>query len=92
MPQPMVLIQPLFQFYTWRHKMTASEWAAIAVAVGTLIGFLGVSVKFLVKSYLSELKPNGGSSVKDKVNEITFQVQRLEARIDEIYRLLCEKK
>jgi hypothetical protein len=72
--------------------MTANEWAAIAVAVGTLIGFLGVGVKFLVKSYLSELKPNGGSSVKDKVNEITFQVQRLEARIDEIYRLLCEKK
>jgi outer membrane murein-binding lipoprotein Lpp len=72
--------------------MTANEWAAIAVAVGTLIGFLVTGVRFLVKSYLSELKPNGGSSVKDKVNEITFQVQRLEARIDEIYRLLCEKK
>jgi hypothetical protein len=72
--------------------MTASEWAAIAVAFGTLVGFLAVGVKFLVKIYLSELKPNGGSSVKDKVNEITFQVQRLEARIDEIYRLLCEKK
>ena len=72
--------------------MTASEWAAIAVAFGTLVGILAVGVKFLVKIYLSELKPNGGSSVKDKVNEITFQVQRLEARIDEIYRLLCEKK
>ena len=72
--------------------MTANEWAAIAVAVGTLVGFLVTGVRFLVKSYLSELKPNGGSSVKDKVNEITFQVQRLEARIDEIYRLLCEKK
>jgi outer membrane murein-binding lipoprotein Lpp len=72
--------------------MTPNEWAAIAVAVGTLIGFLVTGVRFLVKSYLSELKPNGGSSVKDKVNEITFQVQRLEARIDEIYRLLCEKK
>jgi len=72
--------------------MTANEWAAIAVAVGTLIGFLVTGVRFLVKSYLSELKPNGGSSVKDKVNEITFKVERLEARIDEIYRLLVKKQ
>jgi len=71
--------------------MTANEWASIAVAVGTLIGFLVAGVRFLVKSYLSELKPNGGSSVKDKVNEITFKVERLEARIDEIYRLLVKK-
>jgi uncharacterized protein Yka (UPF0111/DUF47 family) len=71
--------------------MTANEWASIAVAVGTLTGFLVASVRFLVKSYLSELKPNGGSSVKDKVNEITFKVERLEARIDEIYRLLVKK-
>jgi uncharacterized protein Yka (UPF0111/DUF47 family) len=71
--------------------MTANEWAAICVAVGTLTGFLVTGVRFLVKSYLSELKPNGGSSVKDKVNEITFKVERLEARIDEIYRLLVKK-
>ena len=72
--------------------MTANEWAAILVAVGTLCGFLVAGVRFLVKSYLSELKPNGGSSVKDKVDEITFKVERLEARIDEIYRLLVKKK
>ncbi len=91
MPQPVGKIPPLFQFYSWCHKMTANEWAAICVAVGTLIGFLVTGVRFLVKSYLSELKPNGGSSVKDKVNEITFKVERLEARIDEIYRLLVKK-
>ncbi len=33
--------------------MTANEWASIAVAVGTLIGFLVAGVRFLVKSYLS---------------------------------------
>jgi hypothetical protein len=91
MPQLMGKIPLLFQFYSWCHKMTANEWASIAVAVGTLTGFLVASVRFLVKSYLSELKPNGGSSVKDKVNEITFKVERLEARIDEIYRLLVKK-
>jgi outer membrane murein-binding lipoprotein Lpp len=71
--------------------MTANEWASIAVAVGTLTGFLVAGVRFLVKSYLSELKPNGGSSVKDKINEINQQVERLEARIDEIYRLLVKR-
>ncbi len=91
MPQLMVLTPPLFLFYIWRHKMTANEWAAIAVAVGTLIGFLVTGVRFLVKSYLSELKPNGGNSVRDRIDSITNQVDRLEVRIDEIYRLLVKK-
>lgn len=71
--------------------MTANEWAAICVAVGTLIGFLVTGVRFLVKSYLSELKPNGGSSMRDKINDITAQVERLEIRTDEIYRLLIKR-
>jgi hypothetical protein len=64
--------------------MTANEWAAIAVAFGTLIGFLGVGVKFLVKSYLSELKSNGGSSLRDSVD-------RLERQVEEIYRILITR-
>ena len=64
--------------------MTPADWAGIAVSIMTLIvGFTG-SIRWLVKHYLSELRPNGGGSVKDQVN-------RLEARVDEIYRLLCEK-
>lgn len=72
--------------------MSANEWAAIAVAVGTLTGFLITGVRFLVKSYLSELKPNGGTSVRDRIDIITTQVERLEVRIDEIYRLLVKNK
>jgi len=64
--------------------MSAQDWAALAVALMTLTaGFAGF-VKWLVKHYLSELKPNGGGSVKDQVN-------RLEERVDQIYLLLCEK-
>ena len=64
--------------------MTAQDWAAFAVALMTLtVGFTGL-VKWLVKHYLSELKPNGGGSVKDQVN-------RLEQRVDQIYTILCEK-
>ena len=71
--------------------MSIEQWVGIAVGVCTLVGAFAMSVRHLVKYYLAELKPNGGSSVKDKVNEITFKVERLEARIDEIYRLLVKK-
>jgi len=61
--------------------MNAVDWAAMAVAVTTVIGsFIGL-VRWLVKHYLSELKNNGGSSLKD-------QVDRLEVRVDTIIRLL----
>jgi hypothetical protein len=61
------------------------QWTAFAVSMMTLMaGFAGL-VKWLVKHYLSELKPNGGGSVKDQVN-------RLESRVDQIYLLLCEKE
>jgi hypothetical protein len=65
--------------------MTATEWAGLAVALMTLTaGFAGL-IRWLVKHYLYELKPNGGGSVKDQVN-------RLEERVDQIYLLLCEKE
>jgi H+/Cl- antiporter ClcA len=64
--------------------MSATDWAALIVAVMTILGGFVTSVRWLVKHYLSELRPNGGSSVKDQVN-------RLESRVDQIYLLLCEK-
>jgi hypothetical protein len=64
--------------------MTAQDWAALAVAISTLVGSFALMVRWLVKHYLEELKPNGGSSVKDQVN-------RLEARVDQIYMLLSNR-
>ena len=64
--------------------MSATDWAALIVAVMTILGGFATSVRWLVKHYLAELKPNGGGSVKDQVN-------RLESRVDQIYLLLCEK-
>jgi hypothetical protein len=65
--------------------MSAMDWAAFAVAMMTLLGGFTAAVRWLVKHYLNELKPNGGGSVKDQVN-------RLESRVDQIYLLLCEKE
>ena len=61
--------------------MPALDWAALAVAVISIVtGFIG-SIRWLVKHYLAELKPNGGSSMNDRLN-------RLEARVETIIVLL----
>ena len=64
--------------------MTPNDWAALAVAITTLIGTLAVAVRHLVKHFLSELKPNGGSSLRDQVN-------RLEEKVDTLYQILIQK-
>jgi hypothetical protein len=61
--------------------MTAQDYAALAVAIATVLGGVTAMLQFMVKHYLQELKPNSGSSIKD-------QVIRLEARVDTIIELL----
>jgi hypothetical protein len=64
--------------------MTLQDWAAFALSITSLVGAFAIMIRWMVKHYLNELKPNGGGSVKDQVN-------RLESRVDDIYRMLCEK-
>ena len=61
--------------------MSPQDYAALAVAIVTVLGGVTAMLQFLVKHYLAELKPNSGSSIKDQVN-------RLEARVDTILELL----
>lgn len=61
--------------------MSANDIAALAVAATTVIGSFIGSVRWLVKHYLAELKPNGGSSMNDRLN-------RLEARVETVIQLL----
>jgi hypothetical protein len=64
--------------------MTPAEWAGIAVSVITLVAGFSTAVRWLVKHYLYELKPNSGSSLKDSVT-------RLERQVEEIYRILLSR-
>ena len=59
------------------HPTTSQE-------VMTIIGGVGALIRFLVKHYLYELKPNGGGSMNDRIT-------RLEQRLDDIYKFLLEK-
>jgi hypothetical protein len=61
--------------------MNAMDMAALAVAATTVIGSFIGSVRWLVKHYLAELKPNGGSSMNDRIS-------RLEERVETVIRLL----
>ena len=72
--------------------MTIMNWAGLAVAISTLSGSLVGTVRFLVNHYLKELKPNGGSSLRDEQNRQGESIKRLESRIDSIYELLMERK
>ena len=63
--------------------MNPADWAGLAVAITTLIGALSMGVKHLTKHYLSELKPNGGSSIKDKVNHLEEKVDLLTEFVKE---------
>jgi hypothetical protein len=64
--------------------MKLSDWVAVISVAFTALGGMAVLVQFLVKHYLAELRPNGGSSIKDQVND-------LQKRVDEIYRILLNK-
>ena len=64
--------------------MQAQDYATLTVAVMTIIGGFAAGVRWMVKHYLNELKPNGGSSVKDSV-------ARLERQVEEIYRILITR-
>jgi len=64
--------------------MSIQDWAALTAAVTTIAGTVAFSIRWLVKHYLYELRPNGGSSVKDSV-------ARLERQVEEIYRILLSR-
>lgn len=65
--------------------MTPADWAGLAVSIFTIAGGFAMAIKWLVKHYLNELKPNSGSSLRDAVT-------RLERQVEEIYRILLERK
>jgi len=81
--------------------MTIQDWASLIVAILTIVSSLGLSIKWLVKHYLSELKTNGGSSLKDQINRLEDALEdqrvdsilsrdRQEKKLDEMYKILID--
>jgi hypothetical protein len=65
--------------------MSFANWASLAVAIIAIVTAFAGSVRWLVKHYLYELKPNSGSSLKDSVI-------RLEEKVEILYQIMIQKK
>jgi hypothetical protein len=81
--------------------MTIQDWASLIVAILTIVSSIAFGIKWLVKHYLSELKPNGGSSVKDQINRLEHSLEdqkviseqsrlRHELKLDKMYEILIK--
>ena len=64
--------------------MSAANWAGLIVSIVAIVSAFAGSVRWLVKHYLYELKPNSGSSLKDSVI-------RLEEKVEIIYQMMLQR-
>lgn len=64
--------------------MSSAQWLGLAISVCTLVAAFATAVRWLVKHYLYELKPNSGSSLKDSVI-------RLEEKVEILYQIMIQK-
>ena len=65
--------------------MSPTEWAGFGAGVMAVLSGGLIGLRFLVKGWLNELRPNGGSSMKD-------QLTRLEQRVDELFIILSKRQ
>jgi hypothetical protein len=70
--------------------LNASDWAALTSVILGVGGVTVLGIKWTIKHYLNELKPNGGSSMRDAINkigtditEVRVSLARLEGRFDQ---------
>ena len=68
------------------------SWAPPVLAFLSIIGVVAGMIRWLVKHYLdemkAELKPNGGSSLKDQVNRLEKRHDELDNKVDRIMEIL----
>ena len=64
--------------------MSPNELVAFGVGVCSIATALLLALRWVIKSFLSELKPNSGSSMKD-------QITRLEQRVDDLFVLISKR-
>ena len=81
--------------------MFATEGTAlvieIIIGVFTILAGFSAAVKWLVKHYLSELKPNSGSSMRDEIKDIRRRQdeadevrKEMNGKLDKMYLVLLE--
>jgi hypothetical protein len=81
--------------------MSIESWIAVIVGIITIVTSVGMFIRWVVKHYLDELRPNSGSSIKDQITRLekkqeemekltNQQHNKLERKIDKMYEILLE--
>jgi hypothetical protein len=70
--------------------MSPGEWAGFGAGVIAVLSGVLIGLRFLVKGWLNELRPNSGSSIKDAVDRIDQRSSRLEKRVDDLFVLITK--
>ena len=71
--------------------MTPNEIVAFGVGVCSIATALLLALRWVIKSFLSELKPNGGSSIKDSISRLELQSSQLQKRVDDLFSLISKQ-
>ena len=66
--------------------------AAFFAGIGGVLTAFYAFNKWIITKFLSELKPNGGGSMRDKVDINTERLTRVEQRVDQIYLMIAQKE
>jgi hypothetical protein len=66
--------------------MTPANWAGLIVSIIAIVTSFGALIRWMVKHYLYELKPNGGSSLKDSVARLESKVEILHDMVMELIK------
>ena len=81
--------------------MTIQDWLGLTLTALSILTVVGVAIRWVIRHYLKdvlhELKPNGGSSLKDQVNRLEVKVQEADLKrkemsnkIDHMYEVLLD--
>lgn len=81
--------------------MTIQDWLGTTLTVLSILATVGISVRWVIKHYVQdivkELKPNGGSSIKDQVNRLEKEIKEadlkrkeMSSKIDHMYEILID--
>jgi hypothetical protein len=65
--------------------LSVADWATTISGILAVVVAAGASIRWVIKHYLNELKPNSGSSMNDRLT-------RVEAKLEIIYDIISRER
>ena len=72
--------------------MSLQDWAGLTLTLLSILVLVAGGIRFLVKNYLSELKPdnNGGHNLEGRIAKVENRTEKMESKIDHMYEILID--